>query len=240
MNYAVLNPYREAVVAEFQFHNYLRVVTLGGKHAAHDAALWFAKTNHLTLASIVQPPSSAAGTGFKEIVALSKLPITYGDGVLVPSNTAVGIGSRDCPIVVLYNSYRPTTVVCHAGRPALSRGTAGEITVLNAAIDAVTNHDSSQRCYVRAYVTAGICADCLVHEGKGAETYLAPFRRYHPNAIGARGRLDLHKVIRCELEQLGVPNTNIVVDTTCTKEHSAMSSHRNGDAVNNIVLVLQH
>lgn len=238
MNLAVAHIHNEAVIATWQFHKNLHVLTLGGNRDALHQALIATKTAGLSLSTVIQPPSSPRGIGFKAIVPLQPEG-TFGDGVLVPDRTAVAMQSRDCPIVVMYNMYNGKTVLCHAGRPALSRRDEHDGTILDAACNAI-GRQSHERSYIKAYVTAGICQHCFVHEGPDAESFLTPFRKHHPQAIDDWGGLDLRMVITSELVGLGVEATNIVCETTCTKEHPALTSHRNGDMKSNLVLVLQH
>lgn len=239
MNYVATKTAAATVVSEYEFHPKLRVYTIGGKRGHPlSTALLLAKANGLVHQSVLRPSRSPQGRGFKCIVPL-QANVTYGDGVLVPSTGAVSVESKDCPIVVLYNYIRGRTVVCHAGRSALSRKYPSDTTVLDAAIQAVTDKPTDRQ-YTKAYVTAGICGHCFEHAGKDDEQYLAPFRKLHPGAIGPRGQLSLRAIILAELQELGLMVENIAFDHACTREHPLLSSHRDCDEYPNHTLVLQH
>lgn len=214
------------------------VATFGGTDNPR-ARTDFAQKHGTELTGIVYPPANANGEGFKRIAKHFFDRRANADGAIVPPGGAIGILSRDCPIVVLENSYKPAVVVLHAGRPALSRLENDNVTIIERGLEAVTHGRAEEAHYVTAYITAGICATCFEHTGEDAEQYLAPFRRHHPQAIGKRGCLDLKLVIRRELQQGGISAERIFDDGLCTREHPALYSHRNGDTLSNMAVVIQ-
>ncbi len=223
-------------------------------HLAHGTVVTFGGNNHPLLAleatlarqrcrfrGLITPPANHDGPGFRKILASLSGARHAADGAYIGSGEGVAIQSRDCPIVVIHDSEAGHTVVCHAGRPALSPERFGPKgspkNVLGPALG-VLGELGCETSKLSVYITAAICPRCFVHEGKVGWPYVNPFHSTYPGTVQCKhGNLDLIEVIKMELERHGVPRTSVKHDGLCTKERSPRSSHRNGDTINNVVLV---
>lgn len=220
------------------------VLTFGGQQAP-----FLALENYLVgiphrHAGHLIPPAGAHETGFRKILRYPSGRDQVADGAYVGQYEAVSIQSRDCPIVVIHDEIEGHTVVCHAGRPALSPAKFGQKdlprNVLVPALALLTEKGSHPE-HLTAYITAGISGEHFVHDGPSGWGFIVPFHVNYPGSVLCKKRtLNLMTVIRLELERSGVRPEAIAHDGLCTKTDPRLSSYRNGDRENNLVLVVRN
>lgn len=234
-------------VALFQNRS-LTVMVFGKQQYPLETATLAAKTQGVSLAHMVTPPSGPDQSGFQTIARGTSDFAVIADGIVVPPRAAIGITARDCPLVVLENrdpeGQSPRVVAFHAGRPALSPATdcvGCGFSVIAPALNAVAP-PGTNRMHVHAFIFVSICGPCFTHPDEAGQTLLEPFRRIHHDAIidETTGALDLVHIIRTGLKGRGVPAQNIRHDGLCTKEDTRLSSKRRGDTSHNLVVVCRH
>ncbi len=232
----------ESPISEFFFPgpHKVAVATFGGNSSPMQAAVAWCIQAKCGIDHHICPPSRYNDPGFR-IIAKAEPPYTqYTDGMEVPSGVTIGIRSKDCPIVVLFDAVTDSVVAFHAGRPALSpqqyNGNPYR-TVIDAGMEYLLNQGALAK-NVFGYVTAGICPQCFLHDTSTGKKLAEPFvNEYGDRVIGLLGELDLALVIELQLQQHGVPGSNITYDRNCTREHPLLASHRNGDKDSNMVVI---
>jgi Multi-copper polyphenol oxidoreductase laccase len=185
----------------------------------------------------ILPPSDHRGEGFKQIVTVPTGPVIKADGLLLPPMGTATIRSKDCPIVFIKNTTTGLGVLLHAGRAAMTPDELGR-NVITEALSAVTQTPADK---LIAYIRAGICQQCFVHDMRTDIALVAPFwLQYYGAVDGRTGGIDLIAIIVTQLRQAGLHPDHIDHDGLCTYEHDGLSSHRRKDLESNLVLVLNH
>jgi copper oxidase (laccase) domain-containing protein len=218
----------------------LVVATFGGRRDPQIAAAIWCKQKNIRLQHEVHPPSHYTAAGFREITIPGGAYTQYMDGIEVHPGHAVGIRSKDCPIVTLHDQHTGCTVTMHAGRPALTpklyTGCAHN-TVIAAGLHHLTERGATPRS-ISAYITAGICLNCFRHDRPGAYELVVPFAERHPHSVSRQtGGLDLTAFITAELVTYGLMDSAIHHDTHCTYEEENLASYRRGDKISNLTVV---
>ena len=138
---------------------------------------------------------------------------------------ALAVFGADCVPVLFYDPVTKAIGTAHAGW----RGTIGRIA--EKTVRAMGKEFGSKPENIEAYIGISICGDCYVVGGDVAERFMSEF----PEATAQNEeqkkdgtcQLDLWKVNRMILEQIGVKTENIVIGGICTKCHSdVLFSHR--------------
>lgn len=221
------------------------VATFDGKNTPLPSALEFTSRHQVNIANLISPPSGHDQTGFRKIVTNPKLYTVTADGVLFTDKRAIGIWSRDCPIVIITDKVRCETVVFHAGRPAMTpyqHLADRNYTIAKSALHVLTSRGSNVDD-LSTYITGAICKKCFTHDIKKDVALLTPFADRNSWAIDPEtGGLDLVGIIMSQLLQGGVPEGALAYDGRCTKEDPGLASKRNGDDAtkNNLVVVLPY
>ncbi|MBY0538573.1 laccase domain-containing protein [Patescibacteria group bacterium] len=211
----------------------LLVATFDGKSAPRTSALAFAGQHGAEITTLVAPPSNATQAGFQEIQTdPQKYAISF-DGIHVTNKQVAGMQSRDCPIVVIADTERMEWIICHAGRAAISPlpvthslQTHG---IINKAVTLLLSRGSRPED-LSAYITAGICKKCFVHDAKRDAHLLRPFNEHYGWAFDTEtGWFDIKRIIVSQLMNRRISAKNIHQDNLCTKEHPGLASNRGGD-----------
>jgi copper oxidase (laccase) domain-containing protein len=175
------------------------------------------------------------------------------DGVVVEAPqgvlpVSIAIQSRDCPIVVLWNSDRQKLGVVHLSRDWLVRTLT---TTLNQLVAGELNLHARTHAWVSpcispeyfGYETKPTIVDEITKlGGKAARDRLLP-RQLHP---ASPWPIDLRAAIRVVLEGYGVPAAQVVVSNLCTYAEPRLGSLRAeksgepGKKNQNLVLVSPH
>ena len=180
----------------------------------------------------IQPAGHKDARGFLEIIKPTFGPPKqggpdfYADGIMTDDkNIDLVMTNADCPIFVMHETTTEMTLLGHAGRAALSPSDTEE-NIITLAYDRLTKGMPEPKVIV--YITGSICDHCFEHDQDGAEEFIAPFRQWYPAAVTdkERGTLDMPKLIRWQLEELGVNPENITHDGVCTKGTDWLASHR--------------
>lgn len=210
----------------------LLIATFDGKNAPLPSALECASRHQATLAHLIAPPSHAYHKNFRKLVTKPKQYAVEADGILITDERAVGIWSRDCPIVVITDDVRGETVVCHAGRPAMTpyqHLADRNYTIVKAALYALISRGSAPK-HLSAYITGAICKKCFTHDLRKDAALIRPFAVNYSWAIDREtGGLDLVGIIMNQLLEGGIPEEAVAYDGRCTKEDPGLASKRNGD-----------
>lgn len=221
----------------------LLVATFDGKRAPVSTALAFADQHQALIRHWIYPPAHAGQAGFQEIIVDPQQHELKSDGILITDKRAVGICSRDCPIVVIVDAERMEWVVCHAGRPAITPLPFGtgryNHGIVSKAVGLLVSR-GSQPHQLQAYITAGICKKCFVHHQTQDAHLLKPFAALYGWAFDREtGWFDIKRIIVSQLMNMRISGKNIHQDGLCTKEHEGLASNRAGDGPdkNNIVTV---
>jgi copper oxidase (laccase) domain-containing protein len=219
------------------------VATFGGNASPTESALlWCQRNGCRGIDHTLSPPSRYSDPGFREIIVPHDPHTHYVDGMGILEGMAIGIRSKDCPIVVLFDTESGTTVGFHAGRPALTPvryNHSPHHSVVDAGMEYLYAHGAKSH-RIHAYVTAGICPQCFLHDTPSGQKLAAPFvKQYGERVIGLAGELDLALVIQLQLESHGIREKNITFDRNCTREHPLFASHRNGDRDSNMVVIVR-
>ncbi len=221
----------------------LVVATFNGKNAPVTKALEFAAKHEVLIRHWIYPPGNVGQAGFQEIITEYKQYEPRCDGILITDKRAVGIHSRDCPIVVIVDTEKMEWVICHAGRPAITPLQFGSGRhnhgIISKAVGLLLSR-GSQPHNLQAYITAGICKKCFVHHRTQDAALLKPFFPEYKWAFDAEtGWFDIKRIIHSQLTNMRISGNNISQDGLCTKEHAGLASHRGGDDPdkNNLVTV---
>ena len=215
------------------------IATFDGKSAPLSSALAFITQPHHALLHLVSPPSKRGDPGFQEVVTRTGSYNLSADGILVTKDCAVGMYSRDCPITFLMDSKRGEGVLLHCGRPALTpiqHLMNRHYTIITAGLSILKSRGSNVGD-LSAYVTAGICGKCFVHDMKKDWSILEPFIQHYPESVDTEtSGLDVTRVIITQLTNGGVTRKNIHHDGVCTQEHEGLASKRGGDQDSNLTV----
>lgn len=220
------------------YNNWATVVLYGGKEGDPTPfAERYARSRDRTIDYTILPPSDHRGEGFKQVVAVPTGPIIHADGLLLPPGKTATIRSKDCPIVFIKNTTTGLGVLLHAGRAAMTPDEFGR-NIITVALSAVIQTPADK---LIAYIRAGICQQCFVHDMRTDIALVAPFWLQYTGAVDRRtGGIDLVAIIVTQLRQAGLHPNHIEHDGLCTYEHDGLSSHRRKDPESNMVLVLNH
>lgn len=177
-------------------------------------------------------PSDDTQLGYQAIAATRSDSPVHAEGVIL-TDVATGafMRTRDCPTVILAHEKNGRVIMTHAGkyalRPPLTCGGCTANIISKAIREIAPAGDTS---YTHAVVFGGICPTCFRHDDKFGQAFMAPFlERFGATVFQGDpllGQLDLNKLIKLQLVGYGVPECNLVVDTTCTREHPGCASNR--------------
>ncbi len=215
------------------------IATFDGKSAPLSSALAFITQPHHAFVHLVSPPSKHGDPGFQQVVTRNSYYNLSADGILVTKDCAVGMYSRDCPITFLMDSKRGEGILLHCGRPALTptqRLMNRHYTIITAGLSILKSRGSNV-ADLSAYISAGICGTCFVHDMEKDRSLLEPFIQHYPESVDMEtGGLDVLGVISTQLTDGGVALENIYHDGVCTKEHKGLASKRGGDQDSNLTI----
>jgi len=167
------------------------------------------------------------------------------DGVLLSeAGSAAIIRTGDCPAVALFAPAHGKAVLLHAGRAALTpRSNSDELSnIITSGFSRLTKELPASR--VIALITGSICANHFPHDLPEARALVEPFTVFGEHAFidYATGRLNLVAIIRQQLIDLGVAESDLHHDGLCTHEHAKLASNRRDPGVklrNPVILVLR-
>ena len=215
------------------------IATFDGKNSALASALQFAHEQRHTIKHLVSPPSKRGEAGFQEVLTRPGAYNLSTDGILVTKEQTAAMYSRDCPITFIMDSSQNEGVLLHCGRPALTPTQHlmnRRYNIITAALMTLTSRGSNV-ADLSAYITAGICGKCFVHDGELDKQLLEPFLEDYPESVDlVTGGLDLIGVITKQLTLAGLKKENIHHDGECTKEHKGLASKRGGDQDSNLTV----
>lgn len=215
------------------------IVTFGGTQQPLPSALAYVDDYGANIAHLVYPPSDPNHPGFRYIELLPNEYNLEVDGVLVTPGKAVGMYSRDCPIVFLMDTKRNEGLLLHCGRPAMSPSryeNDKSYTVITAALNTLISRGSAISDLI-VVITAGICGPCFTHNLAKDHHLIRPFFEQFPYHVDLEtGSIDIIGVITSQLVAAGIDREEIKHDGYCTKEHPRLTSKRGGDMDSNLVV----
>ena len=215
------------------------IATFDGKNAALASALQFANEQRHPIRHIVSPPSKRGEAGFQEVITRPGAYNLSTDGILVTKEHTAAMYSRDCAITFIMESKRNEGVLLHCGRPALTpvqHLMNRRHNIITAGLTTLTGQGSNP-ADLSAYITAGICGKCFVHNKEIDKQLLEPFLEAYPESVDlVTGGLDLIGVITKQLTLAGLRKENIHHDGVCTKSHPGLASKRGGDSDSNLIV----
>ncbi len=215
------------------------IATFDGKNAARASALQFAHERGHAIKHFVSPPSRRGEAGFQEVITRPNAYNLSADGILVTKVNTASMYSRDCPITFIMDSRQNEGVLLHCGRPALTpvqHLVNRDYNIITAGLSILKSRGSNVKD-LSAYITAGICGTCFVHDIEKDRSLLEPFIQHYPESVNIEtGGLDLVRVITKQLTLVGLKKENIHHDGVCTKEHDGLASKRGGHSDSNLVV----
>lgn len=135
-------------------------------------------------------------------------------GVVHQPGVAVALFNADCPVISIFERPKHRLTLLHAGFRCVIREKKGETNIIRAAFDLFKFSPHNVRVFV-GYGIGPCCFGARYPEIANSSLNL-------PVAVTSRGpragetSVNLYEVIRREIRSLGVPETSIKIDSTCT------------------------
>lgn len=162
---------------------------------------------------------------FGEVGTVHGPAILVCDAVVIAPDIVVDVAmqTRDCPVIVLFNTKTGTFACVHGMRDLLAPDREGN-NLLSRTLDLVAPR-LNERPHVQLYATAGISAANFPNRPEKAEPFLSRYgERVFHEMTGYR--LDLFLVAKATVVEMGVPGENCRRDGLCTVDAKWLGSLR--------------
>lgn len=161
------------------------------------------------------------------------------DGLVTDEkNLVLCLIQSDCAPLYLHDSVTDAIGLLHCGRSGI------ENNIVRNAMELMHREYGSEAKDMTAAIGPHICGRCYTVDPGTAERFLSGFSEKEAEHIAFSGggaiHLDLAAAIEIQLKNAGFAAENIIKNTECTFENSAMYSYRRGDGIRSNISAIVH